>query len=512
MRLNKSLSLLFFSSIGSCRLTLHLTVLIGIITVASAVQAAPQKKEIEDSKITQAIEQALRRDDAVSSHLISVVTTDGIVTLDGSVSNILEKNRAEAMAGTFKGVRSIVNRIDVLPVMRSETQIRTDVLSALAADPATESFEIDVDVDAGTITLKGNVDSYAEKSLASKVIKGVKGVKNIENKIEVAFKDGRSDHEIQEEIERRLEFDPYIPASLITVDVLEGEVTLKGTVGTARVKTLAYNKAWVAGVEDVDHSKLSVDWWAAAELKRKDPTPEVTDSTIKAAVKDALRYDPRTASFNINVKVDNGTVYLNGKVENYEAKRAAEQNARNTVGVNEVDNYLFVKVVSPTDKEVKSEVLAALARDPVLERHEIRPVVRNKKVYLYGEVDSYYEKVHAENVVSRVNGVAAIQNTLNVPKGWTWESDQAIMQNIKDEFFWNGNVDRKDIDVSVEDGIATLKGKVDNWSEYHAAITNAFDAGARTVESELDIAGKNIVDNSTFYFDYYYYNPDMGMY
>ncbi|MBD3319845.1 MAG: BON domain-containing protein, partial [Chitinivibrionales bacterium] len=197
------------------------------------------EKEIADSEITEAVEHTLMLDKTVAAHLISVSTNDGIVTLTGSVANILEKDRAEELATTIKGVRSVVNGIDVLPVIRSESRIRSDVISALAVDPATEQFEIDVSVDAATVTLTGTVDSYTEKRLASTVTKGVKGVKTIRNEIEVAFEKGRPDHEIQAEIERRLEIDPYTVAPLIEVEVLGGEVTLSGTVGTLNQKIMA---------------------------------------------------------------------------------------------------------------------------------------------------------------------------------------------------------------------------------------------------------------------------------
>lgn len=41
--------------------------------------------------------------------------------------------------------------------------------------------------------------------------------------------------------------------------------------------------------------------------------------------------------------------------------------------------------------------------------------------------------------------------------------------------------------VSVTDGVATIKGRTTNWSEYYAAIDNAFEAGARSVVSDMKV-------------------------
>jgi hypothetical protein len=72
------------------------------------------------------------------------------------------------------------------------------------------------------------------------------------------------------------------------------------------------------------------------------------DPQIKQAVHDAFVYDPRVDSFNPNVDVDNRIVTLSGVVDNLKAKRAAEQDAKNTWGVWRVKNLLTTRPVAPT--------------------------------------------------------------------------------------------------------------------------------------------------------------------
>lgn len=42
--------------------------------------------------------------------------------------------------------------------------------------------------------------------------------------------------------------------------------------------------------------------------------------------------------------------------------------------------------------------------------------------------------------------------------------------------------------MTVKDGVATLEGTVDSWSEREAATENAYEGGARTVKNFLMVA------------------------
>ncbi|NIT56263.1 MAG: BON domain-containing protein [Aliifodinibius sp.] len=116
------------------------------------------------------------------------------------------------------------------PNPRTDEDIAKEVKDALTFDPATEAYEINVTVDNGMVTLTGTVDSRQEKKLTKEVVKGVKGIKAIKNNIEVRLREVRSDAEIETEIERQFEIDPWINDEYVNVEVNDGEVTLKGKV------------------------------------------------------------------------------------------------------------------------------------------------------------------------------------------------------------------------------------------------------------------------------------------
>jgi osmotically-inducible protein OsmY len=458
------------------------------------------RRGIDDRDIALAIERDLLCEETVPAHLLDVQTQQGIVRLSGSVGHLLAKEQAVRIAQGVRGVRSVIDQIRLRPVEHSDGDIRNDVVKALAYDPAADSYEIEVNVKNGTVTLSGTVDSWAEKQLAGQVAKGVKGVKKMENGITVEYRTPRPDSEIKAEVERRLELDPYISDGLIEVNVKDGKVTLTGTVGSPSERSGAYAKSWVNGVGFVDTQGLQVEPWARDGMRRGSKFADRSDEEIERAVQEALAHDPRVFCFNVGVEVEGGSVTLSGTVDNLKARKAAERDARHTIGVWMVENYLKVRPTpSEPDDQIAEHVRDALGWDPVVERHEIIVAVRNGKVYLYGMVDSFYERDHAEDVASRVSGVVDVANYLAVEKVWTWKSDQKIKEDIEDQLFWSFYVDGDDISVSVEDGVVILRGSVESWQALKAAVKNAFEGGARIVKGRLKVQG-----NLDYYPEYHY--------
>jgi len=468
------------------------TLLLTAIVLLSILSSPLLARKIEDKDITLAVERKLFTNPIVPSHYIDVKTDQGIVTLFGMVDNILAKDQATEIAGTIKGVRSVVNTITVNPIVRPDKEIRQGVQRALLNDPATDLYEIKVTTKKAVVTLTGTVESWQEKQLCAQVAKTVKGVKDVENEIVVTYMMAkRPDSEIKPEIERTLQSDVWVDPGLIDVKVQNGKVTLSGTVGSAVEKLRAFEDAWVAGVRRVDTSNLKVQWWLRDEMLREREYTERSDEETEQAVKDAFFKDPRVMAFNPMVEVDNGMVILTGIVDNLKAKKAAEQDAKNTLGVWRVKNYLKVRPKTlRKDDQLAKDVRLALSLDPVVEKSQVKVSVLNGKVYLYGWVDSFYERIKAESVASRIKGVVEVDNGLQVASRWSREtekSDWEIRQDIRDELWWSPYVDSDEVTVTVKDGIVTLTGTVDSWREWWAASESAYDGGAIRVLNHLKI-------------------------
>jgi osmotically-inducible protein OsmY len=488
-----------------------------LLCIGSLASVSRASRILMDPLITSAVEDELLMDKAVRLDGIDVWTREGIVTLSGTVDNILAKGRAERIAETIKGVRAVVNTIRVVPPLaRLDWEIRNDVRDALFSDPATDSYQLKVTVENNTVTLSGSVDSWQEKELAEQVAKGVKGVMAVNNEITVDYKKKRPDSEIESEIEQRLRWDVLVDDGLIDVKVDDGEARLTGIVGSAAEKRVATADAWVIGVKSVDPAGLKVDRWVRDKDLRKDKYVLKSDREIQEAVEDVLMYDPRVNSLDVKTEVLDGRVTLRGVVDNLGAKRAAAQDARNTVGVARVKNRLKVRPeVQMSDRRIEERVRDAFLRHPYLDRYEIRVDVDNGTAYLSGAVPSYFDRAKAETVASRVKGVATVDNNLAVtapefphpydPYVDEWygedfdlypyqypyqprfamKSDIRIKEDIEDELWWSPFVDADDVEVSVENGFVTLAGTVQSWVEYRAAGENAFEGGAIWVSNNL---------------------------
>lgn len=80
-----------------------------------------------------------------------------------------------------------------------------------------------------------------------------------------------------------------------------------------------------------------------AERAGDELEPAARDARITAAVKSRLLSDPEVSAFQIDVDTVDGSVTLNGVVDSERAKEEAEELARNTEGVTEVQNLLQVE-------------------------------------------------------------------------------------------------------------------------------------------------------------------------
>jgi len=441
-----------------------------------------------DEDIALAIEKELIREDVISAGPIDVAVWDGVAMLSGTVADLLTWQRAIEVARRTRGVRSIIDRLEVRPKRRSDVEILDDVQTALVMDPATEVLDVTVTVESGTVRLRGVVESWAERRLAEEVAMGVRGVRAIENDIAVDYAQDRPDDEIERDIEARLAGSARVDDGGIRVTVSEGHVGLSGSVGSAAERMAAVSLAYVAGVEDVDYEALEVEPRAREAMRRTGTSAHPDDETIRASVSRALDIDPRVTT-TAAVTVEDGVVTLSGVVTDLRARHAAVEDAENTVGVRRVRDLLEVEAeVELPEARLVQLVESALRRDPYLEPHEIRPSAIGGRVFLEGAVDTYYEKSRATTVVSRVSHVTDVVNELTVNTR-SIKSDWAIQEDALDQLYWNPWVDAEALDVRVYDGVAVLSGNAESWFEVRQARREVFEAGAREVRVTVSVGG-----------------------
>ncbi len=152
----------------------------------------------------------------------------------------------------------------------------------------------------------------------------------------------RSDLEIETEVKERLDADIWIDSAFIDVEATDGTVFLTGTVGSAAEKRRARMAGRVAGVEAVDATGLDVEYWPKDRMQQDRKVTTWADDQIRDAVASALTRDPRVASFDIDIRVEDGVATLRGEVDTWYDKHVATENAFDG-GARDVRNLLTVR-------------------------------------------------------------------------------------------------------------------------------------------------------------------------
>jgi osmotically-inducible protein OsmY len=142
-----------------------------------------------------------------------------------------------------------------------------------------------------------------------------------------------------------------------------------------------------------------------------------------------------------------------------------------------------------TDLELKKNVEAELNWEPSLNAAEIGVAVSGGIVTLTGHVSSYWQKFTAERAASRVAGVKAIANEIEVRLPTSSErTDEDIARAAVNSLNWAVSVPADRIKVKVSKGWITLEGTVD-WQYQRAAAENAvrYLIGVRAVSNLIEV-------------------------
>jgi osmotically-inducible protein OsmY len=208
-----------------------------------------------DEEIQEDVLAELKWDPRVRINEIGVIVTDGIVTLTGWVDSLPQKIAAEEAASRVRGVKAIVNDIEVrLPgfAERTDIDLAKAVLDALKWEADIPAGKLEVKVDHGWVTLKGMVEHNYQRQSAEDAVKKIAGVKGVTNIITVKPQPVPTD--LKQQIEKALVRNAEIDAQRITVEMQDGKVILRGTVRSYAEKLAAEDTAWLApGVTEVEN-------------------------------------------------------------------------------------------------------------------------------------------------------------------------------------------------------------------------------------------------------------------
>ena len=216
--------------------------------------------------------------------------------------------------------------------MKSDAEIKEDVLDELAWQPNIDETEIGVIVENGIVTLSGVVNQYSKKIAAEKAVKSVEGVKAIAGDIEVKYGDDfkKTDKEIAKAVVDALEWNSSVPEENLTIKVEDGWVYLSGEVNWQYQRNAAKSAVEnLLGVRKVINN---------ISIKQ-----DIKPFDVKEKIKKAFERSAELDANNITVLTDGYTVTLQGKVHSIKEKEDAESAAYRAPGVYSVKNELKVQ-------------------------------------------------------------------------------------------------------------------------------------------------------------------------
>ncbi len=215
------------------------------------------------------------------------------------------------------------------PKTKTDAQIKTDVLSELAYEPAVKVTDIGVLVKEGIVTLNGSTSTHGEKWHAIQAAKRVSGVRGIADEIDIVLTapHRRSDTEIVLAAVHQIEWSTTIPVGTTKVTVRDGLITLEGEVEWWYQKNAAEDVLqYMVGIKGIRNLITIKPLISAVDVEQ----------AIRAAFDRHAMLDAR----KIEVETIGSTVTLRGKVANSAERDEAERVAWAAPGVISVDNRI----------------------------------------------------------------------------------------------------------------------------------------------------------------------------
>ena len=144
----------------------------------------------------------------------------------------------------------------------------------------------------------------------------------------------------------------------------------------------------------------------------------LTNVTLADTVASSITLDPRIPHPDeVAVAADGQSVVLRGTVESFAQRHAAEQDAKQVDGVEDVHNELTVNLLGGWkrgDDEIKGIALQNLAWDVEVPSDSVRLSVDEGWVTLKGEVQYQFESDAAYSDVANLYGVVGVSNDIKV--------------------------------------------------------------------------------------------------
>ncbi|HEY5229181.1 MAG TPA: BON domain-containing protein [Opitutaceae bacterium] len=201
---------------------------------------------------------------AVLDGKVSASSSDGVVTLTGTVQERDQRALAEDTVSNLPGVVSVIDQIKVEsePSEHSDAWIAMKIRGELLVHANVSATATKVDVNNGVVLLTGTVDNSAQKDLTEAYAKGIDGVRSITNDLVVkdtapTVGEKMDDASITSQVKYELLTHRSTSAIKTKVSTADGAVLITGDASSDAEKDLVTKLAsTIRGVKTVDNEMV----------------------------------------------------------------------------------------------------------------------------------------------------------------------------------------------------------------------------------------------------------------
>jgi hypothetical protein len=205
---------------------------------------------MDDKVLRQTIIDALDREPSVNAAHIGVAVENGVATLTGHLGSHAEQAAAEEAVQCVRGVRAIVQDIEIRDPRNRKTcdhDIAKRALVVIAWHAATPEDAVTVHVQKGWVTLTGTVEDAYQRAAAEVAVRKLDGVVGVSNLIEIRAPAPDAQRPFEGTVDRH----PEIEADAIRVTVEnDPRIVMYLTSAALSGGPLARPRAWLKAVED----------------------------------------------------------------------------------------------------------------------------------------------------------------------------------------------------------------------------------------------------------------------
>ena len=268
-------------------------------------------------------------------------------------------------------------------------------------------FDINLKVAEGKVTLKGDVSSDQQKDLAVTATSEVEGVKVVVNDLQVKAQADLSDAEGADSTAG-----PQPAKKSLLSGLLSGEANKKSADAGSHPA-----KAKPSDAEPTTPALTASELDQATSSGTTDTKQAAEDRRIGAELTQRLqelKASGQLHGFGIAVHVENGCVWLKGRVGSSDQQRTALDLAQRTRGVRQVVNELSVGEPPAAIAQKLGDRLRSAEADGTLRGAHLNVKVDGPDVWLTGSVNTPEQEQSAVELARQVPGVRRVISGVNV--------------------------------------------------------------------------------------------------